>query len=106
MIFFSSPNYLQMVEFGEINRVIQSIVPFYRKYLPTNFSQSPKIVENILYSRNRIYILFTEVKERFWFVSAVRKLIEQDAYDPFIRTKVIESYAVGDAGIEQIYKIS
>jgi hypothetical protein len=106
LVFFSSPNYLQLVEFGETSRVSRTAVPFYRKYLPTNFAQPTKVVENIIYSRNRIYILLTEVRERFWLVSAVRKLIEEDAYDPYVRSKVIESYAVGEAGIEQLYKIS
>lgn len=77
MIFFSSPDFLMMVELGEGSRITQTVIPFYRKYLPTNFSQIPKIIENILYFRNRIYILFTEIRERFWLVSKVRKLIEK-----------------------------
>lgn len=33
-------------------------------------------------------------------------MIEKDAFDPYIRFKVIESYAVGDAGIRQVFRIT
>jgi hypothetical protein len=59
ILLFSSPSYLQIIEFGEISRTIHTTIPFYKRYLPTSFSQPTRIVENIIYFKNRIYILFT-----------------------------------------------
>jgi hypothetical protein len=106
VLFFSNPNYIQIVEFGDSNRILQTAISLYRRYLPTVFSQPARIVENIIYSKNRIYVLYTEVREKLWLVNTLHKLFDEEAYETYVKTKNIEIFAVGDSSIQQLYKIS
>ncbi len=58
LFIFANPNSLQLVDFADNPRIFQSFIPFYRRYLPSTFSHPNRTIENVLYSRNKIYILF------------------------------------------------
>ena len=75
-------------------RVIQTAIPFYKRYLPSSFSQPNKIIENIIYSKNKVYVLYTEIKEKFWLLTTLHKIMDEEPFDCFVRTKNIEIFAV------------
>lgn len=74
LLIYSAPDFLQIIEFSELRRTLQTCLPFYKRYLPTRFSPPSKSVENFLYSEDHIYLLCSEQRKPSWISKTLANL--------------------------------
>jgi len=106
LLIASDGNCVQHVHFGVEQRVRKVEVPLYRKLLPTTLlSGTVREVAQMLMTKDRIYLLVREIKQKGWLHNKIDYLMD-DFSQPIIKTTYIETYHHDAFTISHLGKIT
>lgn len=85
--------FLELINFVEEQSIITTFVPLYRKFLPTSFNCPRRKIENMLFSKNKIYVLVNEIKKK-GFLNCTYERITSEHPNLYYNEKIIEVHTI------------